>query len=364
MPDWFIGLQPAVQAALITGAVGLVAAVVTGVSTATNVLLKTWLDRRAERAQLERAQSGAYRQYAEPLTAAATALYWRLREIYESPGGGFFLQPGGGATRFEEYKVASTRYRIAALLGWFAALRRELRQFGTNPDPSVLPMRKAIIQVESALADGNEVEAQRARTLASYWGIPLNEHEVRIVGRRVDAALKRTLHDAGAGSARALNPEQTTALHASISKLMSTALGAQAPSPDTLSATREAVTEALSVREAWLYRDWQHALGDLVVAFGGTSDAKPYVRDYLSFCDLYEAGSASEKALISHVDEMLVGLDVEGDPVQDARIEQLHAVFLALAELIRAFHRSEPKRSQATPGTLDAIEKTLASASV
>lgn len=154
MPDWFLGLQPAVQAALITGAVGLLDAVVTGVSTATNALLKTWLDQQAERAQLERAQSDAYRQYAEPLTAAATALYWRLREIYESPGGGFFLQPGGGATRFEEYKVASTRYRIAALLGWFAALRRELRHFGANPDPAVLPMSNAIIRVESALADG------------------------------------------------------------------------------------------------------------------------------------------------------------------------------------------------------------------
>lgn len=360
MPDWFTGLQPAVQAAVITATVGLVAAVVTGVGTATNVLLKTWLDRRAENAQLERAQRDAYRQYAEPLTAAATALYWRLREVFETPGGGFFLQVGGGMTRFEDYKVSSTRYRVAALFGWFAALRRELLRSATHPDPSVSPMRKAISHVESAFADGTEIEAKRARALAASWGLELDESAVEVVGRRVDSALKRALHAAGVGSARDLSTEQAGALHSRINELVSSAIGAEALPQGRIDATRDSTNDALCAHEAWLYRDWQHALGDLMLAGG---DSRPSVRDFLSFCDLHDAGSPSERALISRIDDVIVGLDVEGDPLEDARIDQLHAVFLALAELIRAFHTSEPRRSQAAAGTLDAIEKTLTRAS-
>jgi hypothetical protein len=63
------------------------------------------------------AERETYRRFAEPLTDAASALFWRLREIFETPGGGYYLERGGGESLFESYKASSTRFRIAALLG-------------------------------------------------------------------------------------------------------------------------------------------------------------------------------------------------------------------------------------------------------
>ena len=52
-------------------------------------------------------------------------------------------------------------------------------------------------------------------------------------------------------------------------------------------------------------------------------------------------------------------LDTLGDSSQDARIEQLRAVYIATAEMIRALHLVDPKRSIITSETLDAANGTL-----
>ena len=106
--SWFTHLAPAVQAAVIAGAVAVLAALVTAISTATNLVLKDRLDRRAAAAEERGLRRALYRNYADPLTSAAESLYWRLHEIFEDGRSGY-LAPGGGRTRFETYKASSTR---------------------------------------------------------------------------------------------------------------------------------------------------------------------------------------------------------------------------------------------------------------
>lgn len=96
------------QAAVIAGAVAVLAALVTAISTATNLVLKDRLDRRAAAAEERGLRRALYRNYADPLTSAAESLYWRLHEIFEDGRSGY-LAPGGGRTRFETYKASSTR---------------------------------------------------------------------------------------------------------------------------------------------------------------------------------------------------------------------------------------------------------------
>jgi hypothetical protein len=51
--------------------------------------------------------------------------------------------------------------------------------------------------------------------------------------------------------------------------------------------------------------------------------------------------------------------DTLGDRSKDARIDQLWAVYFATAEIIRALHFVDPKRSRITSETLDAANVTL-----
>jgi hypothetical protein len=52
-------------------------------------------------------------------------------------------------------------------------------------------------------------------------------------------------------------------------------------------------------------------------------------------------------------------LDTHGDRSRDARIEQLRAVYIATAEMIRALYLIDPKRSIITSATLNAANVTL-----
>jgi hypothetical protein len=100
--------------------------------TVPNVLLQARLDRRAAATEQRGLRRELYRKYADPLTSAAQALYWRFREIFEDGRSGY-LAPGGGQTRFETYKASSTRYRLACLLGWMTGLQKELTLVMPSP---------------------------------------------------------------------------------------------------------------------------------------------------------------------------------------------------------------------------------------
>lgn len=176
--SWFKHLPPAAQAAVIAGGVAIATALVTAISTATNLVLKARLDRRAAAAEDRGLRRALYRKYADPLTSAAESLYWRLHEIFEDGRSGY-LAPGGGRTRFEHYKASSTRYRLACLLGWMTALQKELTLCNAQPDTSVAAMRKALANLEHALAEGGHIEEYKAGRLAELWGLELTKIALR-----------------------------------------------------------------------------------------------------------------------------------------------------------------------------------------
>ncbi len=64
------------------------------------------------------------RLYSDPLKDAATSLRHRLKEIVEQKQAPYLLADAPGIP-FLDYKRISTLYRIAAVLGWIRAIRRE-----------------------------------------------------------------------------------------------------------------------------------------------------------------------------------------------------------------------------------------------
>jgi hypothetical protein len=202
---WFRELGPTLQVAVVAGAVAIATALVTAVSTATNIWLKDWLDGRA-RSKPDRAlRRETYRKHADPLTSAAESLFWRLHEIYATDRGDY-LHRGRGLTRYEKHKASSTRYRIAALLGWMVALRRELVLSNAQPDATVGPMRDAVADVQKWLAEGIHVDATSAQALARLWGVA--DMDIQRAGWDINSTVKSVLHESCALAVGELAPEQ------------------------------------------------------------------------------------------------------------------------------------------------------------
>jgi hypothetical protein len=216
--SWFKHLGSAEQIAVITLVGALLAAAITAASVLSNTVLQAWLANRAADRAASQLQEDLYRRYANPLASAAVSLFWRFREIFDE-GRSDYLKSGGGETRFESHKASSTRYRIAAVLGWIAALRRELVLANAKPSEAVDAIRAAISAVQESLAQGIHVEQAAAETLASVWGVELAN--VHGAGIAVDFAAKRALHEFGTTDVGQLEPEQRTALLQAVAEAVS-----------------------------------------------------------------------------------------------------------------------------------------------
>jgi hypothetical protein len=334
--NWFKHLAPEAQAAVIAAAVAALTAMVTAISTATNLVLKARLDRRAVIAEERGVRRDLYRKYADPLTSAAESLYWRLHEVFEDGRSGY-LAPGGGRTRFEHYKASSTRYRLASLLGWMTALQRELTLCNAEPDKSVAAMRNALSDLEYAMAEGGHIERYRAAKLAELWGLELTK--VDVAGRAIDPIIDRCRHENRADSVARLDQDQQMGLLREVASVLCRHSSPTVVSPELIEATRDEAIAALTTREAWIYRDWQSAIGDWMLIQNSDGARRFDVRGYRSFVAREIQPEGDDTEWLSRLHEVTDDLDVQSDPLHDARIEQLRHVYSAVATLILRFSR-------------------------
>lgn len=228
-----------------------------------------------------------------------------------------------------------------------------------QPDRSVDSMRSSIARLQQSLAEGGHVEVARARRLAELWKLTLPDGREEAAGRKVDAALKRFMHASGRARPEDLDSTMRSDLLASISGALSGVADSAVPTGLVASTKREAL-DVLSTREAWLYRDWQSAIGHHMLEVPEGSPRRFDVKGYRAFTDLASQGSASDRAWLERISELTVDLDVSRDETVDARVAQLKGVYLALAGLIAEFHDAEPAQSSVGETTLGAVTATLA----
>ncbi|MCA1569058.1 MAG: hypothetical protein LC798_01810 [Chloroflexi bacterium] len=345
--QWFGDLDATLQVAVVAGAVAVATALITATSTAVNIWLKSWLDDRAQVKADRALRRGTYRKYADPLTSAAESLFWRLDEIYRSDRGDY-LHRGRGLTRYEKHKASSTRYRIAALLGWTVALRKELVLCNAQPDATVGPMRDAIAGVQNSLAEGAHVEASSAQALAAVWGI--SNMDVDRAGWDINSTVKCVLHERDALAVGELSRDDGDDLLRRIAVDVEKHSGATI-SPEAIAQHRDEALRAVSTREAWLYRDWQDAIGDWMLV-EGDGVRRFDVKGYRTFADAERVRRHDDEEWLVRLGELTDELDVRDDEWADARIAQLRGVYRAVAQLLVGFHEAAPEHSSIDEATL------------
>lgn len=344
------GFPVQVQAALIASVVSLL----------TVVLSEVFLRMRTRRAAKQTIRE-TYQKYADPLATSTTALFWRLREAFNDKGGGFYLKGHVHLTKYEHYKALSTLYRMANLLGWIRALRRELLFLPRTNPKEAENLDSALERFSSALAEGGHVEALRVEALIRLWeaGKGARPDAIERAGIQVDRQLKTFLHENGASSASDLSEDNKLRLSQFLADVMAKTLGCERVAEGVVPETLNRAMTYLSVREAWIYRDWQAAIGDAMLREAEPGTRLFEVIGYKDFETLCVDGQESDRIWMRRLNTVIDDLDTLGDHSKDARIEQLRAVHVATAEMIRALHLVDPKRSKITSATLEAVNETL-----
>jgi|SRR5882724_344475 len=289
-----------------------------------------------------RARHDLVRLYADPLREAAKSLRFRLDEIIGTAQTRYLLA-NTPKTNFVQYKRISTIYRLAALLGWIRAFRRERSYLDPDDVAPVDPKTDPISRIEQALADGQHVEEQRLDELMSLWKVPkdiLTEGSARSrLAGEIDAARQEFLGERTSLSASELNADDRIKLARRCANLITEIATVDIPQ-QLVDATAAQASLFLGIKEAYVYRDWQAAVGDLMILQISGGPRRFDVIGFGEFEDRYlrtrRAGSA-ERRWFDRLEKLFHDLDVTRTGMFDARRQQirnLHEACKALEEYL------------------------------
>ncbi|WP_372004543.1 hypothetical protein P7L68_09550 [Tistrella mobilis] len=315
----------------------LATALVAILSTFCTVLFQNFFSRRRERAQKEE----LFRNYAAPLIRCSENIIWRFGEIILDKR--MYLTVDHDFVHVQ-YKRTSSLYRIASLLGWLRAIQLELDALPRKPDafPGVISV--AIEGIRSALADGPQAEQRRLERLCEIWEIDikeidaLNRKEIIIdIDIKIHEALIR--HESKhIDRLQSLSTQEKNMICRSIYGSIISKLRSHSKPYHMLQDRTDRAIKIIADVESLIYRDWQEAIGDIMLAPDHNSTRRFRIISYSDF----------EKILYNNSIWMNVFRDsLNGIGVQhngkDARIEQLVAFARSIAHLLISIEKTSEK---------------------
>lgn len=256
-------------------------------------------------------------------------------------------------TTFTRYKRLSTCYRIAAVLDWIRAIRRESSLFFGRVDDQI---RLAIAECESALADRPAVEDNALKKLAQLWQLTLpgNSESVTRLSKQMHRSVEQCLSVNGLNQSHELTAiDKVSGVEAArhISASVTKALGSSPVPDDVLSSTWHLALQLVGPKEAWIYRDWQQSIGESMLrAVEG-----PRRYDVISFGEFslqHNQWTSSLWTLVTDIDVGQEGLDL--------RVYQLRKLARATASLVCSIETLDLERRVLDPQACELAGKFLA----
>ena len=116
----------------------------------------------------------------------------------------------------------------------------------------------------------------------------------------------------------------------------------------------------MSVKQAWIYRDWQQAIGTLMIRGIEAAARRFDVLDYGTFERMFTDEQSDERPWMERLEAVVVGIDVACPDPGDFRVVQLRAVGRALAGLVCAIERLDLERKILDPKACELARRLVA----
>jgi hypothetical protein len=299
-----------------------------------DLIFKLWEENRSKKETLR----AVYARYAEPLSLATVSLLWRLHEALEQPGRGRFLKMVGVPlttnkySTYGAYKKLSTLYRLAALLGWIRACRREFSYLKVAESEAHGPIQEAISSFEHALADGPAVK------LCSLWGLEkaIDDEICQYLAVDLEIAIDEFFQNLDVDEVNLLSDSQKFDLVTCAARVVTSSLKLQDIPQAVLEQSWARAIQIVDFKEAWIYRDWQSAIGDLMLRPIDGAERRFEVIGFSEFESMCTDGTDVQKKWILRLSAVLDGIDLSWKDPYDHRPSQLGAVLHATASLALA----------------------------
>ncbi|MDH3263568.1 MAG: hypothetical protein OEM24_06185 [Paracoccaceae bacterium] len=315
-------------------------------------VLLPWVNALKSQRQKE---SDLFEEYLHPILLGLEALLWRLNEALRQPGRGAYLHSSAGNSQYVEYKKISTIYRLCVVIGLFRAFERELLNVRLTDLQGSDHLRDAMKDFQATLADGKSIEFQKLDRLADLWAfgkVPEGNRDLAAV--RIENEVDKRLGGEKHKGVRSLAGNEQKELLGEIYSIINA--GFQ-PFDETRQRDIEQddrAVEILSMRQTWIYRDWQAAIGDAMLVADPSGPRKYRVMGFGKFEDLWRG---DRPIWLARVGELFLDFDVSGSDETDSRRMQLEKLLRTSAELVSRLLRDDKRLRRAMSGTWELTEK-------
>jgi len=329
-------LDPKMQAALI-------GAIVSTILTILTFLLKDYLIPIIHEKRISRAENiNALKTYSYPLIVSLESLCWRFREIFLNRGG--YLLEHSPKNKFNSYKFDSTIYRLCSVLGWVRAIKKEFSLTNIDDKSKYSEISKALIELEKSLADGEHMEISMLKSLCKLWKFEqfdnLDKFEQsklaieceNIVYEFLDKEKKSLI-------AKELSESLQFELVLALSKTIAIKLNVKEPEQRIIKELQNSAIAETSRIEQWIYRDWQSAIGDMMLNEHENSSKRFSVIGYRDFEKILLDESNPDSIWICRVGDLFNGLNVNVADRFDARLQQLKNLYKSSVNLIEQLRK-------------------------
>jgi hypothetical protein len=239
-------------------------------------------------------------------------------------------------------------------------LRRELSFFTLDDRTRLKTVEGAISELESALADGRHEEMRRIEKLGELWTfeLPDDTRQKTEISVKIENAVKTRYHLDKLWEVRGLSQDHQAEACSMAVNILTRQLNQEPIAEDVLKKTHEKAIEALSVRESWLYRDLQAAVGDLMLSEIPSERRRFEVKGYAAFLELTK-NATPEKQWTDRLYEIFHELDISQPDNSDARALQLEKTLVATAKLLRALAEVKQRAGSVSDETLTAAGEVI-----
>lgn len=273
-----------------------------------------------------------FESYARPFSLSTQSLFWRLEEILHSSRGAY-LSSTAPKSIYNIYKLDSTAYRLSAFLGWSRAIKRELAFLDRDNEEYSSGIYVTMEHISSLLADGSHVEENIFYNILEAFDLDRQQFHCHLPSE-ISAALNDYLFINGLKDLRELinisdNKKEEIAIR--ISEIINSSANSQLVSPRQAIDIRHNILECVAVKERWIYRDWQDAIGDMMI-HQGEGKRKYEVIGYGEFQSIKE-GSSQNSVWIDRVLGFFEDIDISQHKI-DMRVDQLRDIQVKIGELL------------------------------
>jgi hypothetical protein len=317
----------------------VIGAIIGALTTLFAVLVKGYLIPLTAEKRLQRnKRKESFKGYSDPLILSAISFLYRTKEIFDS---GDFLLATTPKNVYNEYKCLSTLYRLCVLLGWIRAIKIELSHIEVKNTKEFDKIEKSLSEFEKSLADGGHIELSRLECLCKLWNLDYSnipDINKKYLGTQVELLIDKATYSEKIDTPDKLKNSSKMKLVSSVSKLVSEKTGYPQVPPERLKTTSDEAIKEMSRIESWIYRDWQSAIGDLMIKQNHMGLTRKYdVLSFFEFENLCFKGDSSTTKWLRRIDGLFSDLNTQTDDRFDARKQQLKNTYNSVIGLIETF---------------------------